>query len=412
MSDNRSPRVLVLALASLLLPIPAAAQKSSSPQPPSTGGNPGRSTSPPQTTTPTPPTNNGNQVNNTAPRPIINLTGRVMMDDGSELPQSTGIERVCTGNPHLEGHTDANGYFSISLGTTNADAIGDASTSQFSKFGPGVADGGAGGIGNVVGFDGRDLSNCELRARAPGYVSQSIQLGLRQALDNPDVGTILLHRIAGNGSEGSTISATSLAAPRNAKRALQKGYDLEKKHKMEEARASFQQAVDAYPQYAEAWCELGRLQAAQAQPEQARRSFDEAIHADSKFVLPYVQLALLEFQARRWNELAEMSSRAIRLDNFNFPEAFFYNAVGNYNLKHLDLAEQSARRAQTLDSQHRIPQASRLLGLILAARHDYAAAAAQLRDYLKYAPQAKDAAAVRSQAEEYETESASAARKE
>jgi len=47
--------------------------------------------------------------------------------------------------------------------------------------------------------------------------------------------------------------------------------------------------------------------------------------------------------------------------------------------------------------------------MILADRHDYAGAAAQLREYLKYAPQAKDAPAVRAQVETLEKESASAA---
>ena len=54
-----------------------------------------------------------------------------------------------------------------------------------------------------------------------------------------------------------TVSATTLAAPKNAKKAFQKGLELVKKKKLDEAQASFQQAVQTYPKYAGAWFEFG-----------------------------------------------------------------------------------------------------------------------------------------------------------
>ena len=68
--------------------------------------------------------------------------------------------------------------------------------------------------------------------------------------------------------------------------------------------------------------------------------------------------------------------------------------------------EQSALRAQKLDTHHQIPQISELLGMIKADRHDYAGAAAQMRAYLQFAPQATDAAAVRTQIEGFEKRAA------
>lgn len=418
MAVTRNPGALLLVATSLLLMGPALGQRagSSTPAPPSTGGTvPGGTTGgrgPTQGNTTTPNTV-GNQPNGnpTVGRPIY-LTGRVMMDDGSELPRNINIERVCTGQPHVEGHTDSRGYFNIQLGASNVDALQDASSSVFDDFGrPGAGNAGAldntGGFGNGGGISPRDLASCELRASSAGYQSQIVQLAGRQALDNPDIGTILLHRIAA--TEGTTVSATSLAAPKNAKKAMQKGLELEKKKKLEEAQASFELAVKEYPKYAEAWLQLGRLQAAQGQAEAARKSFDAAIQADSRFVSPYVEVSLLELQAQRWQELADVSDKAVRLDSFSFPQAFFFNAVANYNLHHVEAAEQSARRAQKLDTQHRIPQVSHLLGVILADRHDYAGAAEQMRDYLKFAPQAKDAAAVRSQLDAFEKQLAGAA---
>ena len=45
-------------------------------------------------------------------------------------------------------------------------------------------------------YDSVNLSACELEAELSGFRSDKILLGLRRALDNPDVGVIVLHRSA------------------------------------------------------------------------------------------------------------------------------------------------------------------------------------------------------------------------
>jgi tetratricopeptide (TPR) repeat protein len=198
-------------------------------------------------------------------------------------------------------------------------------------------------------------------------------------------------------SPGTTVSATTLAAPKDARKAFEKGVDLAKKKKLPEAQADLEKAVGLYPRYAIAWSELGQVQAAQGQLEAARNSFNQSIAADPKFVVPYVEISALEYRARRWQELADTSEKVVSLDPFHYPQTVFLNAVANYNLHNIDRAEESARRAQKLDVNHQIPQISHVLGVILAERHNYAAAAAEMRDYLKFAPQASDADDVRSQ---------------
>lgn len=399
---------VIVGVFSLLLE-PAIGQRGTSgPAPPSGGNSSGRGTVGPGN-------NNPNTIGNQPTYPYpgqtqpIFLSGRIMMDDGSEVPRNVAIERVCGASVRAEGHTDSKGYFSLQLGANNVDALQDASSSGVDDFG---RPGNFGQVGPPTastaidpnGYTRQLLLNCELRARVPGYESQMINLATHRDLDNPDLGTILLHRLAPD--EGTTVSATTLAAPKNARKAYQKGLELLKKKKLDQAQASFQQAVEVYPKYAEAWFELGRLQVTQGQAEAARKSFDQSIRADSKFVPPYIQISMMEFQAQHWQELADATDKAMRLDPFAFPEAFFMNAVANYNLHHVDVAEQSALRGQKLDTHHQVPQISQLLGVIKADRHDYAGAAAQMRDYLQFAPQAKDAAAVRTQIEGFEKRAA------
>ena len=65
-------------------------------------------------------------------------------------------------------------------------------------------------------------------AREPaGYRSDVISLAGRRNLDDPNVGTIMLHSMVH--FEGLTTSATSALAPKEARKAFEKGLDAKKK---------------------------------------------------------------------------------------------------------------------------------------------------------------------------------------
>src|ERR1035437_5561520 len=91
-----------------------------------------------------------------------------------------------------------------------------------------------------------------------------------------------------------TPAAGSLAAPKNAQKAFDKGVEAVKNKKNEEAAKNFEEAVKLYPQYAEAWYELGRVQASLNQAAASRQSFDAALKADPSYTPPYMKIAQLE----------------------------------------------------------------------------------------------------------------------
>jgi TolA-binding protein len=348
------------------------------------------------------------------PQPIF-LSGRVVVDDGSPLPEPATIIRVCNGNPRSEGYTDAQGNFGIELGN-ELGVMQDASEGHGLDGGvdsgmggmagmPGMPTNASGGAGNmpvansnstVNTMADRRLLNCELQARLAGYRSQSVMLVNRRPLDDPDVGTILLHRLT-KAEEGNTVSARSLAAPKDARKAFDKGLENIKKSKFDDAFREFQKAVMLYPSYSTAWCELGKLEVARGQTDIARGSFNEALKADPKYVDPYLQLSLLALNAKNWTELADFTGKAIALDSFDYPQEFLFSAVAHYNLHEFDSAEKSILRAETLDTHHAFPQIAYLKGLVQIQHKDYTGAAANLRAYLKLAPNAEDAPKVREQ---------------
>jgi tetratricopeptide (TPR) repeat protein len=239
------------------------------------------------------------------------------------------------------------------------------------------------------------FSNCDIRANLAGYRSQSISLSTRRAMDTPDIGVIVLHRLGAD--EGTTVSMISLAAPKDARRAFEKGLAATKKNSAVEAEKDFRRAIDLYPKYAAAWTELGKIQASRNELVDARQSFDRAIEADPKFLDPFLQIALLAMQAKKWQELAEVTDRAMRLDPFELPQIYLFNAVANYNIRNIDAAERSVRAAAKLDTLQQFAEISYLQALILIQRRDYPAAAERLRNYLKLAPGAADAPMAREQ---------------
>jgi tetratricopeptide (TPR) repeat protein len=368
---------------------------------------------PTPTPAPTPTTPNQN-TQPTFSRPMY-VAGRVVMDDGTAPPTSVTIVRVCNGVTRSMGYTSAKGDFSFDMNHADstfqdastpgiANLSGDPTSTRASLDDPlsgmrGATGATSGGMGGGMG-NSSALMGCELRAQFPGYRSSAVQLANRRSMDDPDVGMIILHRMGKD--EGTTVSMTSMMAPKDAKKAYDKGLEALKKKKLEDADKEFQKAVVAYPKYADAWFHLGALQMDQKNVEKARSSFNQAIAADPKLVTPYVDLAILDARDAKWKEVSENTGKAIRLDPVDFPVAFYFDALANYNLQNFDAAEKSARQLQKLDTQHRYPLADRILASVLADRKDYSGAAQQMRNYLKFAGANKDADEVRGQLQQLE----------
>lgn len=332
-------------------------------------------------------------------RPIF-LSGRLMLDDGNAPPDPVVMVLVCNGQPRPQGYSDLKGRFSVTLGQNNAvmpdasmsgsnDPFGSNSGSRGGQTGP------SGG-----GMTERQLMGCEFRADLAGFRSDVVQLSGRRLMDNPELGTLILHRLSN--VQGFTFSMTSAMAPKDARKAYEKGAEQVKKKKYEEAEVNLRKAVDGYPKYALAWFELGRAYEAQKKTDEAKTAYEQSVASDGKFVNPHLQLLQIAVAGRDWQQIAERSDTVLKLNPFNYPHVWFMNGAANYNLKKLDVAERSTREALKLDVGHGNPRISRLLGIILADKGDYPAALDQMKGYLSFAPDAPDIEAVRKQIVELE----------
>ena len=330
------------------------------------------------------------------------LLGRVATDDGTTVPYDVLVERVCNASVRQQVYATSGGNFSMQLGSMT-DSYLDASGDRSPQFGQ------AGKV-SETGIPRRELTNCELRATVSGFRSNVVSLVELTAVSSGmlDVGAIVVHRT--EKIKGMTLNASAYKAPKDARRAYEKGIEAEKHGKLDDARQSFEKAVEIYPKYTNAWFRLGAVLQNLAQKESARTAYTYATKIDSKFLPPYLSLASMAYEAEDWTQVLNLSNHVLDLDPLkyanitgyildldpvDYAEAYFYNAAANYNLNKIEEAEKSGLKAERLDLRPRFPQLHLLLAEIFARKNNYATAIAETKIYLELAPSAKNADRVR-----------------
>lgn len=392
--------IAVLALISAGI---VTAQKGGGNTSPSTSGSPG--TPPTRSRTPFPNDGGAGQ------RPIF-ISGTVVLSDGLPLTERVKIERVCSGTPRTETYTDKKGHFSFQVGQSLE--MPDASTSSAVTGGMGSTLGNqrdvAGMSGAMGGSPERQLWGCDLQAALPGFRSDVLSLNNVRYMDNPDLGTIVLHRLAN--VDGLTISVNSALAPKEAHKAYEKGMAAVTKHNAEEAQKNLEKAVELYPKYSEAWFNLGWVHEQGDRIDEARKAYEQAIAAEPKFVRPYERLSWLAVREAKWQELVDRTDQWLRLDPANSPDAYYLSSVGNLQNEHIDVAEKNAREAIRMDPAKKNMRARYVLGLALAQKQEFTEAAEALKIFLDASPDAKDAETVRKQLAQVEEAAAKTAAKQ
>ena len=204
---------------------------------------------------------------------------RVATDDGLPVPVNTAAELHCSGGWLSEATVEPAG--SVILGAVPQD------------------------------------QDCKLEVRAAGYGQASVELE-NLPLD-PRIPGIALRRLAKH--QGESISASHLAAPDSAVasyhaaiRLMQQGGGAQPDAILSRLIA----ATEAYPSYASAWHEIGRMRLALGDATGAAQAFDRAIEADPWFVSPYEPLILV-LRALGRPEEAEVACQGLRRINSALP---------------------------------------------------------------------------------------------
>lgn len=178
--------------------------------------------------------------------------GRIVADDGMPLPASTQVALRCADVAPTSVEVDPEGSFEFST----------------------------------------DLLGCSATVTARGYRTASVELATRPV--DQRIPAVVLHRLGKH--HGESISVSHLAAPAAASRHFHAAVrELERgsSGEIDKALAHLQSATQAYPGYAQAWFEIGRLHLALGDATSALEAFQQSVQADPWFVSPYEPLILL-----------------------------------------------------------------------------------------------------------------------
>lgn len=340
-------------------------------------------------------TNNSN--NNSSPAKFASgltyntsfmITGSVMMEDGSAVPGPVDIKLVCSAAERTLTHTTVMDDFEFQWPPSLQ--MGPVSGGSFaSPFTGAISD-----ASSVVNTAEDMPQYCDLRASLPGYTSSEVNMHNPSAFDGSNVGVLWLRPIA-TPHDGNMVSALSLRAPKEAKKLFDKGTDLLHAGKWPAAATDLQKAVTVYPQYADAWVNLGRAQFKMGAADSARSSLEHAVQLDPKVPGAWQTLGYVAFNQRKWNDAAGYLNQAEQLDPLNSPTPWFYSAMAYFELRKFDQAEKSIREEIDMDPRFQNRRARYVLGLILIARHDVVGGSNALRSYLAGSPDPRDVATVK-----------------
>ncbi len=180
--------------------------------------------------------------------------GRILTDDGMPLPEATAVVLECGQSGQAVVPVDEAGWFE---------------------------------------FDGPwGQTGCVLETSAPGYRTHLIETN--DLPGDPRIPAIVMYRL-GKG-QGQSLSALHLAAPPRAVESYHAAVREMRRGPQGDPEAildRLEEAVRAYPDYAQAWFEIGRMRLAQGSGAGAIGAFREAVRADPWFVSPYEPLILL-----------------------------------------------------------------------------------------------------------------------
>jgi tetratricopeptide (TPR) repeat protein len=239
----------------------------------------------------------------------------------------------------------------------------------------------------AVGRGMVNLTGCEVRLTPkPGLTANIISLRTRNSFDNPDIGTIVVRRLADEGA--TTVSLNTLNAPQKALSSFEKANNAltSEKPDIKKAAKELNKALKEYPQFSAAWDLMARVHLIEGRRDEGKECFQRAIDEEPKFVLPYLGIAQMAFQDADWPETSNWTEKVLAMDGTN-PQALYWNGLSAFYLQKYDDCERSLSELyQAKSNQDIYPFGLFPLGVVHANNGKIQEAAEELNLYLQLMP--------------------------
>lgn len=196
--------------------------------------------------------------------------------------------------------------------------------------------------------------------------------------------------------KGRVLSVAEMQeVPKPAKKAYELGLKRARDNKPADAIKSFEEALQAYPDYLLALNKLGEQYVALNQPEDAEKAFQRAIGVSGKYPLARINYGMLLVKQKRYPEAVTQLEEANRLDS-DFPMSHLNLglALMNSDPPDADKAEKELNKAIETGGKEFSYVRLHLFNLNIR-RNTLDKAVVQLEAYLKESPDAPNAPQVR-----------------
>ncbi len=183
--------------------------------------------------------------------------------------------------------------------------------------------------------------------------------------------------------------------PKDAKKNYDRGVKLSRENKPEEAARMFEAAIKIFPEYLHAINKLGEQLRALNQPVEAQAAFEKAIAINQKFALPHINLGMMLVEQGRFDEAIAALENGNRMDG-SYPMGHFSLGIALMSKQPPDFDRAERELTRTLELGKRdFPHVRLQLFNLYLRRNRLDKATEQLELYLKDAPDAPNAEAVR-----------------
>lgn len=185
------------------------------------------------------------------------------------------------------------------------------------------------------------------------------------------------------------INASLANVPKPALEQFKKAIEALKKDDAKLAAEKLEEAVRLYPQFSEAYSELGALYLRNGELSKAEEALRKTIQLSEKNPVAQLNYGIVLLNQRKMFE-AEKQLEKVVLTDETAVAPHVYLGIALLGLEYPDFAEKEFLKAIDLKDDEKSAQAHRYLGGIYWKKGNYKLAAEHLEKYLKFVPKAPD----------------------
>jgi tetratricopeptide (TPR) repeat protein len=186
-----------------------------------------------------------------------------------------------------------------------------------------------------------------------------------------------------------SVAEGSQQIPKEARKAYEDGVKMRGRHHADKALASFDRAIEIYPDYFQAFAERGELRITRSQIDQALADFEQALRLNKDYGPALRGAGYCKLEQQRFNEAVGYLERATSTEP-GIANSHLFLGIANLALDRREPARRALLEALKIDARGAVT-AHIYLADLYTRENKFKDAADELRAYLTARPEAPNA---------------------